>query len=114
MTCSTRRPNGSIPVVGSWVTTSLFGGEFPGHVILPRLYILHVFLLPGLILGLIVAHMGMPEYVDFLDAPPDEQNEIVVGKDGVLRVTLRDETMENLGETVRAKLNTRFLCRSTY
>ena len=36
----------SIPVVGSWVNTSLFSGEFPGHDILPRLYILHVFLLP--------------------------------------------------------------------
>src|SRR5215203_3992582 len=29
----------SIPIVGSWVTSSLFGGEFPGDVILPRLYI---------------------------------------------------------------------------
>jgi hypothetical protein len=37
-----------------------------------------------------------------------------VGKEGVLRVTLREETMETLGETVRAKLNTRFLCRSIY
>jgi ubiquinol-cytochrome c reductase cytochrome b subunit len=49
----------SIPVIGSWVTTSLFGGEFPGTVILPRLYILHVFLVPGLILALIVVHMGL-------------------------------------------------------
>ena len=47
----------SIPVVGSWVTTSLFSGEFPGHDILPRLYILHVFLLPLIILGLITVHM---------------------------------------------------------
>ena len=37
----------SIPVIGSWVTTSLFGGEFPGTEILPRLYILHVLLIPG-------------------------------------------------------------------
>ncbi|HEX5524493.1 MAG TPA: cytochrome b N-terminal domain-containing protein, partial [Pedococcus sp.] len=28
----------SIPLVGSWVATSLFGGEFPGTEILPRLY----------------------------------------------------------------------------
>src|SRR5262245_22026043 len=49
----------SIPVVGSWVTTSLFGGEFPGMVILPRLYILHVFLLPGIILALIVVHLAL-------------------------------------------------------
>ncbi len=49
----------SIPVVGSWVTTSLFGGEFPGHDILPRLYILHVFLVPGIILALIAIHLGL-------------------------------------------------------
>jgi ubiquinol-cytochrome c reductase cytochrome b subunit len=49
----------SIPVVGSWVATSLFGGEFPGHVILGRLYILHVLLVPGILLALIAAHMGL-------------------------------------------------------
>ncbi len=49
----------SIPVVGSWVTTSLFGGEFPGEVILDRLYILHVFLLPLILLTLITVHVGL-------------------------------------------------------
>jgi ubiquinol-cytochrome c reductase cytochrome b subunit len=47
----------SIPVIGSWVTTSLFGGEFPGTEIVPRLYILHVFLLPLIILGLVTLHV---------------------------------------------------------
>jgi ubiquinol-cytochrome c reductase cytochrome b subunit len=47
----------SIPVIGSWTATSLFGGEFPGTEILPRLYILHVFLLPGIIVALIVVHL---------------------------------------------------------
>jgi hypothetical protein len=37
-----------------------------------------------------------------------------VGKEGVLRVTLTDATMETLGEKVREKLNRRFLCRSIY
>jgi ubiquinol-cytochrome c reductase cytochrome b subunit len=49
----------SIPLVGSWVATSLFGGEFPGHVILGRLYILHVLLIPAILVGLITAHMGL-------------------------------------------------------
>jgi ubiquinol-cytochrome c reductase cytochrome b subunit len=49
----------SIPVVGTWVTTSLFGGEFPGEVILGRLYILHVFLIPVIILLLITVHIGL-------------------------------------------------------
>src|SRR3954465_7807522 len=42
----------SIPVIGTWVTTSMFGGEFPGTVILDRLYILHVLLIPAIILAL--------------------------------------------------------------
>ncbi len=49
----------SIPLAGSWVATSLFGGEFPGHVILGRLYITHVLLLPGILLALITVHVGL-------------------------------------------------------
>jgi quinol---cytochrome-c reductase cytochrome b subunit len=49
----------SIPIIGTWVTTSLFGGEFPGTVILDRLYIAHVLLVPAAILGLITVHMGL-------------------------------------------------------
>jgi ubiquinol-cytochrome c reductase cytochrome b subunit len=49
----------SIPVVGTWVATSLFGGEFPGTEILPRLYIAHVLIVPGLLLTLVAAHLAM-------------------------------------------------------
>ena len=49
----------SIPVVGTWVTTSLFGGEFPGETILPMLYIVHVLLVPALLVALITVHMGL-------------------------------------------------------
>ncbi|MEJ3745280.1 ubiquinol-cytochrome c reductase cytochrome b subunit [Actinomycetes bacterium KLBMP 9797] len=49
----------SIPVVGSWVTTSIFDGEFPGHVIMGRLYITHVLLIPGALLALITVHLGL-------------------------------------------------------
>jgi quinol---cytochrome-c reductase cytochrome b subunit len=49
----------SIPLVGSWVATSLFGGEFPGHLILGRMYIAHVLLVPAILLALIAAHMGL-------------------------------------------------------
>ncbi|MGN6724275.1 MAG: cytochrome bc1 complex cytochrome b subunit, partial [Marmoricola sp.] len=47
----------STPVVGSYMSFFLFGGEFPGNEIIPRLYIAHVLLIPGLILALIGAHM---------------------------------------------------------
>ena len=49
----------SVPLVGTWVHNALFGGEFPGTVVLPRFYILHVFLLPGLLVALIAAHIGL-------------------------------------------------------
>ena len=36
----------SVPVVGTHVATLIFGGSFPGHVIIPRAYWLHVAGLP--------------------------------------------------------------------
>ena len=47
----------AMPVVGTYASFFLFGGEFPGDAIIPRLYIAHVLLIPGLILALIAAHM---------------------------------------------------------
>ena len=70
----------SIPLVGSWVATSLFGGEFPGTEILPRLYILHVFLVPGIILALIVVHIGLVVKQKHTQWPgPGRTNHNVVG-----------------------------------
>jgi ubiquinol-cytochrome c reductase cytochrome b subunit len=47
----------SIPVVGTYASFFLFGGQFPGHDIIPRLYIIHVLLIPALLLALISAHL---------------------------------------------------------
>jgi len=47
----------SIPLVGTYLTFFLFGGPFPGHDIVPRLYIIHVLLIPALLLALITAHL---------------------------------------------------------
>jgi ubiquinol-cytochrome c reductase cytochrome b subunit len=47
----------SIPVIGTYLTFFLFGGPFPGNDIIPRLYIIHVLLIPGLLLALISAHL---------------------------------------------------------
>jgi ubiquinol-cytochrome c reductase cytochrome b subunit len=46
-----------IPIVGTYAAFFLFGGQYPGTQIVPRLYILHVLLIPGLILGLVTAHL---------------------------------------------------------
>ena len=46
-----------IPVIGTYTAYFLFGGAFPGQDIIPRMYIVHVFLIPGLILALVTAHV---------------------------------------------------------
>jgi len=47
----------SIPIVGTYVVFFVFGGQYPGVDFIPRLYIVHVLLLPGLILALVTAHV---------------------------------------------------------
>ena len=46
-----------IPIVGTYLAYFLFGGAFPGDIIVPRMYILHVLLIPGILLALITAHL---------------------------------------------------------
>ncbi|HEY8482225.1 MAG TPA: ubiquinol-cytochrome c reductase cytochrome b subunit [Spirillospora sp.] len=46
----------SIPLVGSYAVMFVFGGEFPGTDIVPRLYVVHVLLIPGLLAALIPLH----------------------------------------------------------
>ncbi|MGK2880682.1 MAG: cytochrome bc1 complex cytochrome b subunit [Mycobacterium sp.] len=48
-----------IPVVGTWMHWALFGGDFPGEILIPRLYALHILLIPGIILALIGVHLAM-------------------------------------------------------
>ena len=49
----------SVPVAGAWLTLLVFGGPFPNPQITPRLYVMHVWILPLLIAGAISAHLGM-------------------------------------------------------
>ncbi|MFI5100097.1 MAG: cytochrome bc complex cytochrome b subunit, partial [Actinomycetes bacterium] len=52
----------AVPVVGTYLAMLVFGGEFPGDAFIPRLYIVHVLLVPGIILALITAHLMMIWY----------------------------------------------------
>ncbi|MQA09434.1 MAG: cytochrome b [Pseudonocardiaceae bacterium] len=52
----------SIPVLGTWTHWLAFGGEYPGTEIIPRLYTLHILLIPGLLLALIAVHVGLVWY----------------------------------------------------
>ncbi|MFF5204780.1 cytochrome bc complex cytochrome b subunit [Streptosporangium sp. NPDC000396] len=47
----------SLPLVGTWITFFLFGGEYPGEDVISRFYSLHILLIPGILLALISAHM---------------------------------------------------------
>jgi ubiquinol-cytochrome c reductase cytochrome b subunit len=49
----------SVPVVGSWLASSIFGGEFPGEVIAGRLYFLHALLLPALLVALLSVQVAL-------------------------------------------------------
>ncbi len=48
----------SIPFVGNYLAVWLWGGSFPGHIIIERLFIIHVLVIPLVILGLLGAHLG--------------------------------------------------------
>lgn len=68
------------PVVGTYMSFFLFGGEFPGESIIPRLYIVHVLLIPGLLLALIGAHMLLLVYHKHTQWPgPGRTERNVVG-----------------------------------
>jgi ubiquinol-cytochrome c reductase cytochrome b subunit len=70
----------SIPVVGTYISFFLFGGEFPGELIIPRLYTIHVLLIPGLLLALVGAHMLLLVYHKHTQWPgPGRTNNNVVG-----------------------------------
>ncbi|MGE5289836.1 MAG: cytochrome b [Micromonosporaceae bacterium] len=47
----------SVPIVGTYIVFFVFGGQFPGHAFIPRFYIVHVLLIPGLLIALITAHL---------------------------------------------------------
>src|SRR3954454_19990383 len=49
----------AIPVVGTWAAFLIFGGEFPAHDILSRLFVVHVLLIPAAIAGLLGVHLAI-------------------------------------------------------
>ncbi|PPK64206.1 cytochrome bc complex cytochrome b subunit [Actinokineospora auranticolor] len=70
----------SIPVLGTWVHWLLFGSEFPGEDIVPRLYTVHILLLPGILLALIGVHLALVWYQKHTQFPGVRRKETnVVG-----------------------------------
>ncbi|MFG3250154.1 cytochrome bc complex cytochrome b subunit [Streptomyces sp. NPDC048187] len=47
----------SVPVVGTYLSMFVFGGEYPGHDLIPRLYSVHILLVPALLVALVTLHL---------------------------------------------------------
>src|SRR5215213_9950476 len=68
------------PVVGTYMSFFLFGGEFPGDAIIPRFFTIHVLLIPGILLALVGAHMLLLVYHKHTQWPgPGRTEKNVVG-----------------------------------
>ena len=69
-----------IPLIGTWLQFALFNGDFPGDIIIPRLYVLHVLIFPAIILALIGAHLALVWYQKHTQFPgPGRTENNVVG-----------------------------------
>ncbi|WP_328774437.1 cytochrome bc1 complex cytochrome b subunit [Streptomyces sp. NBC_00286] len=71
----------SIPVVGTYLSFFVFGGEYPGDEIIPRLYVAHILLVPGLLLALVAVHLTfVVDHKHTQWARPGRTNRNVIGK----------------------------------
>ena len=70
----------SIPLIGTYVSFFVFGGEFPGEDFISRIYTVHVLLIPGIMLALITAHLLLVVYHKHAQYPgPGRRQDNVVG-----------------------------------
>jgi quinol---cytochrome-c reductase cytochrome b subunit len=68
------------PIIGSYLTFFIFGGEFPGDDFVSRFFTVHVLLIPGLILALVTAHLFLVVYHKHTQYPgPGRTEKNVVG-----------------------------------
>ncbi len=70
----------AIPLVGTYLEFFIFGGQYPGDIIVPRLYMAHILLIPAVILGLIAAHLALVVYHKHTQYPgPGRKESNVIG-----------------------------------
>lgn len=69
-----------LPIIGTWLHWLMFGGDFPSDLMLDRFYIAHVLIIPGIILGLIAAHLALVWYQKHTQLPgPGRTENNVIG-----------------------------------
>ncbi len=69
-----------VPIIGSWISYLLFGGEFPGTSVVGMFYSLHILLLPAILVAALGVHMLLlivNKHTQF--AGPGRTNDNVVG-----------------------------------
>ena len=71
----------SIPVVGEIVGKAFFGGEFPSSATIPRLYFIHVLVIPAAIGVLLAIHMAILVRQKHTEAPREDDVRGVVSAD---------------------------------
>ena len=70
----------ALPIIGTWTSSLLFGGEFPGTVVVPRFFTVHILLLPAILIAALGVHlllMVINKHTQF--AGPGKTNDNVVG-----------------------------------
>lgn len=69
-----------LPIIGTWLHWMIFNGDYPGDIIIDRLYIAHVLIIPGILLALIAAHLALVWYQKHTQFPgPGRTENNVVG-----------------------------------
>jgi ubiquinol-cytochrome c reductase cytochrome b subunit len=70
----------AIPVVGTYLSFFVFGGAFPSEIFIPRIYVVHILLIPGIMLALITVHLMLVWYQKHTQYPgPGRTEKNVVG-----------------------------------
>ena len=70
----------ALPVVGTYLAYFAFDGAFPGEAFIPRIFTVHVLLLPGIFLALITVHLMLVWYQKHTQWPgPGRTEKNVVG-----------------------------------
>ncbi|MET7643598.1 ubiquinol-cytochrome c reductase cytochrome b subunit [Streptomyces sp. NPDC005426] len=71
----------SMPVIGTYLSFFVFGGQYPGDDIVSRLYPVHILLVPGLLLALISLHLMLIVHLKHTQwAGPGRTGRNVAGK----------------------------------
>jgi ubiquinol-cytochrome c reductase cytochrome b subunit len=71
----------SLPLIGTWVSSLLFGGPYPGPETLNRLFVAHILLIPAVIGVLIVVHIALVVRHKHTQFPgPGRREDNVVGQ----------------------------------